>query len=99
VSELKGVLIGDVGGKGVASLKFTVVDRMELGRIHLRNVAFLVVSDEPDAFSSLPPGYRGAIGIQVLVACRTRYWNSDGTVQLDGAPQRKDILRTLRLGG
>jgi predicted aspartyl protease len=81
--------IGESSGKGVEGAKFAVADRLELAGIHLRNVPFLIVSDEPEAFFALPPGYRGAIGIQVLLACRTVRWDSNGTVHLDGEPRRK----------
>jgi hypothetical protein len=84
--------IGETSGKGVERPKFAVAERVSIGEIHIRNVPFLVVSDEPEAFSALPSGYRGALGIQILLACRTIRWDSDGKVYL-GSPESK--RRTL----
>jgi hypothetical protein len=84
-------LVGEASGKGVEGPRFAVAERLELGGVHLKNVPFLVVKDGPDAFSALPPGYRGAIGIQVLLACRTIRWDSGATVHLNGAAPRKNI--------
>jgi hypothetical protein len=93
--------IGEGSGKGVAQPKFAVAEALSIGDIHLRHVPFLVVSDQPAAFADLPSGYRGAIGIQVLLACRTIHWDSRGTVHLDGhqARQRKSLNPNLCFSG
>lgn len=87
--------IGEMSGNGVEGARFAAADLL-IGGIHLRNVPFLVVGDGPEAFSSLPPGYRGAIGIQVLLACRTIRWDAGWTVHLNG-PSRPKSLRDANL--
>jgi predicted aspartyl protease len=89
--------IGDSSGKGVERPKFAVAERVSVGEIHLRNVPFLVVSDGPQAFSALPSGYRGALGIQVLLAFRTIRWDSDGTVYIDSPESKRRTTPTSNL--
>jgi hypothetical protein len=81
--------IGDASGMGVGHPKFAVAERGSVGEIHMTHVPFLVVSDEPEAFSPLPSGYRGAIGIQVLLACRRIQWDSDAKMYLAGAESKR----------
>jgi clan AA aspartic protease (TIGR02281 family) len=88
VSSVAAVRVGDATGKGFALTKIAVAESLNLGDIHLQHVAFLVTGDQPKAMGELPPGQRGALGIQVLLACKTVQWDSPGTVLLGGPPRR-----------
>jgi hypothetical protein len=85
--------IKDSSGKGVKRPRFAVAREFSMGGIRLRNVPFLVVSDEAPGFSWLPLGYRGAVGIQVLLACRTVSWDSGGNVRLALQQDREREVR------
>lgn len=80
-----GMRIVDIGAVPVAGFtgatapvaKIGIADKLELGRIELRNVPFLVLLAE-----NLMPAREGALGVQVLIACGAIYWNTNGFVRL-----------------
>ena len=67
---------GDVTGTKLDS-QIAIADELSIGSIRLRNVAFLVVSDEQPPFNQLPPGSRGLIGMPVLFALQRFVWGAD----------------------
>lgn len=68
-SEGSTPLTGAAGGN--FSYRLATLDRLEIGRATLRNVAFLVVSDDSLPFAELPKGQRAILGIPVLLGLRT----------------------------
>ena len=78
---------------GPSHIKIAVADRVELGAIFLQYVPFVILSDA-DVESLFPPR-GGALGIQVLLACRTFEWRTGDTVRL-GFPSsaRRERLRS-----
>jgi len=55
-----------------------VAERVNLGGIHLKNVPFVVIPD-PNWFDFK---LRGAIGVQILLACKSVSWNKEGMLRL-----------------
>jgi clan AA aspartic protease (TIGR02281 family) len=92
-SEVHAHNLGDSTGRGFSLGKLAIADRMEIGNLRLKNVPFMVVDDDLDAFAELPADARGAIGMQVLLACGTIRWNSAGTVELGGHAERASVGR------
>jgi predicted aspartyl protease len=93
ISEVHAHGLGDSTGKGFSLVKVAVADRMEMGNLRLKNVPFMVVDDDLDALLELPADARGAIGMQVLLACGTIRWNSAGTVELGGHRGKSSVGR------
>jgi hypothetical protein len=84
-------------GAPVAVTKVGLAKRVDLGRIRLQNVPFVVA---PDA--TAPSRLQGGmLGIQVFLACQTIRWTNDGAVQLGyRRPGRQDRrLSNLSLDG
>ena len=90
VLDVAAIRVSEAAGKGFELTKIAVAESLNLGEIHLQHVAFMVSGDEPKAWAELPPGQRGALGIQVLLACQTVQWDSRGTVLLGGHPRRSN---------
>ncbi len=68
--------VGGLAG-GQTDSRVAVADELSIGSIRLRNVAFLVFSDDQPPFSQSPPGSRGLIGIPVLLALQRFVWGPD----------------------
>jgi Aspartyl protease len=85
VQEAKGGVSGDVHGRMV-SYRIAVAKSLSLGSIELRNVAFLVSSDEQQPFVDMEPGQRGLIGMPVLLALGSITWTREGTFEADRSP-------------
>jgi predicted aspartyl protease len=85
VQEAKGGVSGDVHGRMV-SYRIAVAKSLSLGSIELRNVAFLVSSDEQQPFVDMAPGQRGLIGMPVLLALGSITWTREGTFEADRSP-------------
>jgi len=68
--------LDDASGKGV-NARCAVADRLDLGGIRLRNVPFMVLPARAEI-----AWLRGAIGLQILLACRTVSWNEEGKLRL-----------------
>jgi clan AA aspartic protease (TIGR02281 family) len=83
--------MGDSTGTGFSLGRVALADRMEIGNFRLKNVPFMVVDDDLDAFGELPAGAHGAIGMQVLLAFGTVRWNSEGTVELGVHAERSSV--------
>jgi hypothetical protein len=68
--------------------EMAVADRLKIGNSELRNVAFIVVPDDMEAFAKFPEEQRGAIGLPVLIALVTVGWNRAGEFRIGfpGAP-------------
>ena len=73
------------------SFRTAVADELAVGGVRLKNVSFTVFPDDTEPWSSLPPGRRGAIGIPVILACRTLRWAQDGTVRIGENPAPFDV--------
>jgi hypothetical protein len=66
----------DVTGTQVDS-RVAVAEELSIGSFRLRDVAFLVVSDDQPPFNQSPPGSRGLVGLPVLLAFRRFVWGAD----------------------
>jgi len=80
VSARMGVVTG-----GDIAVRIAVADEMKVGDFRLRNVAFIVVSDNAPPFDELAPGERGVIGIPVLMAFQSFSWDRNGTFEFGAA--------------
>lgn len=76
--EQAGYLIHDASGKNVKDGKVAVADRFTLGNLALRNVPFMVVSDQQEPFRSWGKSKRAVIGLQVLFAAGNMAWTGGG---------------------
>ena len=56
------------------TVRIAVVPDLILGGLHLRNVAFYVLPDDQPPFNQLPPGHRGILGLQVVLALGHFAW-------------------------
>ncbi len=74
--------VGTNDGLGVSSsYRMAMARLLDFGGLQLRNVPFLVVSDEKMPFAGLPSGWRGILGLPVLLAWETVKWNRDGQIE------------------
>ena len=83
-------------GKNQQMSHYAVADRLEMGRTVLRNVSFVVLPDDLDAFSGLPPNERGVIGMPVLLAVQTLHWDRAHNLSL-GFPAKPFDVRNANL--
>ncbi len=67
---------------GTTTMRTAVVDELAIGSFHIRNVAFLIMSDTQEPMSNWRSGERGLIGLPVALAFQSFSWNSDGTFQI-----------------
>jgi len=81
VAETVNSTMGDSSGKGVAGFRVALVKDVTIGGLHLRNVPFLVFSDEGEPWNSLPLNRRGIIGLPILLAMRTLRWSPAGAFE------------------
>lgn len=59
------------GAGGIeTSFRTAVADDLVVGNVQLKNVAFMVMEDNEEVFSGLPPNEGGALGLPVLIAFR-----------------------------
>jgi len=70
------IKVGGVTG-AQADFRVAVADDLSIGSIRLRQVAFLVFSDDQPPFNQSPPGSRGLLGIPVLLALQRFVWGAD----------------------
>jgi len=62
--------------------RIAVADKLTIGSVVLKNVAFLVFPDDQPPFNNGPPGSRGLIGIPVLLAFERFVW-ADKKFEID----------------
>jgi hypothetical protein len=70
------IKIGDVTGTMFDS-RVAIAEGVSIGSIHLRHVAFLVLSDSQPPFNQSAPGEGGLIGLPVLLALQRLVWGAD----------------------
>lgn len=85
----------DAAGSSVA-FRLALAERLSIGAFELRNVTFLVASDEQQPFADLPSTSRGVIGIPVLLALETIRWHADGRFEI-GVPGPRGTRREANL--
>jgi hypothetical protein len=56
------------------TVRIAIVPDLILGGLRLRNVAFYVLPDDQPPFNQLPPGHRGILGLQVVLALGHFAW-------------------------
>lgn len=81
------VQIGDVNGTK-SNTRIAVADKLSIGSIQMRHVAFLVYPDQPP-FTDQSPGSRGLIGIPVLLAFQTFAWGADKSFEIGPESSQK----------
>jgi clan AA aspartic protease (TIGR02281 family) len=67
---------------GSAAMRTTVVDRLSIGEIEIRNVPFMVIPDSQLPMNDFPPGKRAILGFTFLSALKTISWTSDGLFEI-----------------
>jgi predicted aspartyl protease len=82
VAQTVSSTMGDSSGKGVTGFRVALVNNVVIGALHLRNVPFLVLSDDGEPWNSLPLNRRGIIGLPILLAMRTLRWTPTGSFEL-----------------
>ena len=95
IHEAPGSNVSDAAGANVA-FRLALAERLSIGAFELRNVAFLVGSDEHQPFADLPPTSRGVIGIPVLLALEAIRWHADGRFEV-GVPGPRGTRRDANL--
>jgi predicted aspartyl protease len=85
VDEAPGLQIHDSAGKS-GGFRVAVAKDFVLGSFHLRNIAFLVVPDDRLPFANLPSGWRGILGLPVLLAWQTVRWDRSGAFEVGFRP-------------
>lgn len=95
IREAPGSHATDAAGTRVP-FRVALAERLSIGAFELRNVTFLVASDEQLPFVDLPPGSRGVIGIPVLLALEAIRWHADGRFEV-GDPGPRGARREANL--
>jgi clan AA aspartic protease (TIGR02281 family) len=93
ISEARVEHVGDATGNGFSLTKIAFADQINIGSFRLKNVPFMVLGDDLDAFTEVPDGARGAFGMQVLLGLGNVRWNSQGAIELGAPSQSFDISR------
>jgi predicted aspartyl protease len=101
-SEAKrlGLTLSESGATGTVvtgaqvSFRTALAPTVKVGGVHLRNVVFLVSPDTHQPFVSLPRGWRGALGIPVLLAIERFTWTATGDFEVGREPDRVDNTRS-----
>ena len=83
-------------GKNQQMSHYAVADLLEMGHTVLRNVSFVVLPDDLDVFSEVPPSERGIIGMPVLLAVQTLHWDRAHNLSL-GFPAKPFDVRNANL--
>lgn len=78
--------LNEASGTDVTGLRIAVAKDLILGNLHLRNVAFIVLSDSREPFSEVPQNERGILGLPVLLAMRTLRWQPKGPFEFGFSP-------------
>jgi clan AA aspartic protease (TIGR02281 family) len=87
-ARMLGLSIGDEQANfqdangGSAAVRTTVVDRLEIGDMEIRNVPFTVIPDSQPPFNEMQPGTRAILGFTFLSALKAIGWTSDGTFEI-----------------
>ncbi|MGA2350648.1 MAG: aspartyl protease family protein [Terracidiphilus sp.] len=75
----------DVSGVGTA-IRAAVVTDLWIGKTHLKHVGFIVSSDAGMPFVDLPEGYKGVLGIPVLIALKSLRIGKENQVDIGVGP-------------
>jgi predicted aspartyl protease len=70
-------------------VRFVVVDRLTVGGVELRHVAFLVVGNDALPFVELPPDEQGILGVPALVAFGGLRWNGERVLRVGSSASRR----------
>ena len=80
------IAFSGVSGSAAPGGHTAVADRLKIGGVELRNVAFLVVPENTGKFLDHPIGERGVLGLPVMLAIQTFRWNRGHTLELGFKP-------------
>lgn len=89
----------DISGLASSSVRIVQVDRLTVGATELRHIPFLVVDDTNGAFVGIPPGQRGILGIQPLLALGTLEFRKDGTLRIGGQAEMGSVTAPILFAG
>ncbi len=64
------------------AFRVAVAERLQIGNVEIRNVAFLVLGDSEEIFRNISPAQQGAFGIPVLLALRTMRFGRQTTFDI-----------------
>ena len=74
----------EASGSDIPGFSIAMAKDLEIGGLHLQNVAFFVLQDTGEPFVNVPVGSRGLIGLPVLIAMQTVRWESGGGFVMGG---------------
>jgi predicted aspartyl protease len=81
IDESGGATIGDSSGARFG-FRITVADRLELGKLRLEHVLFIVLRDDQQPFVELAEGERAILGFPVFKAFETVRWTKEGAFEI-----------------
>jgi len=67
----------------LADIRLAVANDLCVAKCHLKHVVFAVLQDDQFDF---PEGYKGALGLPVLLALETLRWDAKGSIELSFPP-------------
>jgi hypothetical protein len=85
---LTAIGISGVTGESKEGGRLAVADQFEIGELRLRNIAFVVISDEQEPCKHWPPSERLVVGLPVILAMQRLRWQHDGTIDIGGEAAR-----------
>lgn len=91
--------VTDIGGLSGPAARIVEVDRLRVGSTELRHVPFLVVDDSNGAFSGVPAGQHGVLGIQPLLALGTLNFRKDGSLYIGATAEHASAAAPLLFDG
>jgi len=81
--------LSEASGSDIAGIRLAFAKDLEIGGLHLRNVAFFVLQDTGVPFAEAPVGSRGLIGLPVLLAMRAVRWAPAGLFEFGKVAELK----------
>ena len=82
--QLSDTAVSDISGLKGSGAQIVFVNRLLIAGMEIRHVPFLVVKDDNGAFVGIPPGQRGILGIQPLLALQTLTFGARDTLSFAG---------------
>lgn len=89
--------IGESSGQGLTDLQVAGVADLVVGGLHLKNVPFLVVSDQGEPWIHLAQERRGIIGLPILLAMKTVRWTPKGQFEFGFPGHNLDVAASNML--
>jgi tetratricopeptide (TPR) repeat protein len=75
--------LGDINGLKTGGVRVTEIENVQIGNMHLRHLACIVLPDDNGLFGGLPEGSRGVLSIQVELAMKSFRLDKGGEFAID----------------